>query len=261
MKKKSCIYVIVGLLILIIGIFFISAILITNNWHDASNILVEVDGFSMDLQEAITNDAFVDGATASGITEVPVLGHNFNEIWVSVDGDEKTLESALSRPFGLCGSIPTIQYLSNPSSLAYHFANEIEVFSGTSLQDTIDNGVFCCVPETCASLDYNCGTADNGCEGTLSCGTCYPYLCQNNRCTSICGTCRMYSPPHPSWCSDGRIVGSFPDACGCVGPPICCQIPLSCAMYSPPHPSWCSEGTILPGIMDECGCVGPPRCV
>ncbi len=255
------IYLIVVLLILVFSIFSINAIMNTNNWHDVSKVLITVDSYTMTLEEAVTNNIFVEGATSSGTTVIPNPGHDFDEIWISIDGDEKTLQDALSISNNICGSFETTSYLSTPSSLVYHFANEIEISSGTSLQDAIDDGDFCCVLETCASLGYNCGTANDGCEGTLSCGTCYPYLCQNNICSSTCGTCKIYSPPAPSWCSDGRIVGSFPDACGCVGPPICCQIPLSCRMYSPPHPDWCSDGTILPGIIDECGCQGHPRCI
>jgi hypothetical protein len=99
----------------------------------------------MTLQEATNTTAFVDGATSSGITIIPNPGHNFDEIWVSVDGDEKTLQDALSIFNGLCGSPPTTPYLSAPSSLAYHFANEIEISPDTSLQDAIDSGDFCII--------------------------------------------------------------------------------------------------------------------
>lgn len=45
----------------------------------------------------------------------------------------------------------------------------------------------CCILETCASLNYNCGTWDNGCLGTLMCGTCGTgETCSNG----ICSTCK-----------------------------------------------------------------------
>jgi hypothetical protein len=249
----------------------------------------------MTLQEAIDNDVFISGATQSYTTEIPNPGHSVDEIWISVNGNEMILQDALSISDGLCGSPPTTPY-TNSINLG-QFASEIEVSPNISFQDAIDNGDFCCIPETCASLGYNCGIADDGCGGTLSCGSCYPYLCQNNICSLICGTCiiyspippascgttivnpfpdacgcvgpqiccppscRMYAPPHPSWCSGGIIVGSPPDVCGCPRPPTCCPDPPSCPMYSPPAPDWCSGGTILPGIVDECGCVGHLRCV
>ncbi len=42
-----------------------------------------------------------------------------------------------------------------------------------------------CTPKTCASLGYNCGTASDGCGGTLSCGGCGGgQTCSSNHCTS-----------------------------------------------------------------------------
>jgi len=140
--KKRHIYAIIGLLILVIGIFTIYAVVDTDKaWHSPNEVLITVDGYTMTLGEATTDNVFVVGANSSGTTEVPSSGHNFNEIWISVDGDEKTLQDALSTT-GLCGN-STISYSSAPSTLAYHFANEIEISSGTSLQDAIDNGEFC----------------------------------------------------------------------------------------------------------------------
>jgi hypothetical protein len=50
----------------------------------------------------------------------------------------------------------------------------------------IDNcGNSCpCLPSTCTSLGYNCGSASDGCGGTLSCGNSVNGLCeqQNLRC-------------------------------------------------------------------------------
>jgi len=44
-----------------------------------------------------------------------------------------------------------------------------------------------CVPYTCISLGYyDCGTWDNGCEGTINCGSCLTgYSCQAGICTLI----------------------------------------------------------------------------
>jgi hypothetical protein len=45
-----------------------------------------------------------------------------------------------------------------------------------------------CVPKTCASLGYNCGSATDGCGGSLSCGTCTaPETCGGGGQTSVCG--------------------------------------------------------------------------
>jgi len=97
MNKKRCVYAIIGLLILFLGIFTINAIVDKDKpWHNPSEILVTIDGYKMTLQEAIDHDVFIYGATQSYTTEVPNPGHIVDEIWVSVNGNETTLQDAIS---------------------------------------------------------------------------------------------------------------------------------------------------------------------
>jgi hypothetical protein len=43
-----------------------------------------------------------------------------------------------------------------------------------------------CVPDTCASLGYNCGSWGDGCGGTLDCGTCGSgYTCTAGTCVAV----------------------------------------------------------------------------
>ena len=57
-----------------------------------------------------------------------------------------------------------------------------------------------CKPTTCATLGYNCGITDDGCGGTLSCGSCTsPQYCGGGG-YDICG------PSNLSACSDGGIT-------------------------------------------------------
>ena len=186
--RKKHIYVIIGLLILFLGIFIINAAVIkTKAWHSANDILVTISGYTMTLQEAIDNNVFIDGATQSYTTEIPDPGHGADKIWVSVDGSEMTLQNAIST-IGLCGSSSHSYTGSiNPG----HFASEIEVLidgSYMSLQEAIDSEEFCCVPETCAGLGYNCGIWDDGCGGILDCGTCGSYAsCPSGTCVCNAG--------------------------------------------------------------------------
>ncbi|MEM0438188.1 MAG: DUF333 domain-containing protein [Candidatus Micrarchaeia archaeon] len=39
------------------------------------------------------------------------------------------------------------------------------------------------------------------------------------------GTCPMYAPPSPEWCSDGVVVSRGEDGCGCQLPPMCKPLP------------------------------------
>src|SRR5678815_464735 len=46
-----------------------------------------------------------------------------------------------------------------------------------------------CCPKTCAALGFNCGSAANGCGGTLDCGTCTaPATCGGSGIANVCGT-------------------------------------------------------------------------
>ncbi len=56
-----------------------------------------------------------------------------------------------------------------------------------------------CVPKTCASLGYECGSASDGCGGTLSCGTCE----SGKTCSS--GSCRTVK--ETATCGDGTCNG------------------------------------------------------
>jgi len=47
-----------------------------------------------------------------------------------------------------------------------------------------------CTPKTCTQLGYTCGTAADGCGGTLNCGSCPSgQTCLNNKCTTCTNAC------------------------------------------------------------------------
>ncbi|MCK5043814.1 hypothetical protein KAR52_02330 [Candidatus Pacearchaeota archaeon] len=237
--KKRYINVILSLLILIIGIFAVYAVVDkTKAWHPADNILIDVGGNPMTLQEAISNNVFVEGTTTGYTSPAPTSSHSDDEIWVSIDGSEKTLMSAIAITDGLCGSSPTTSYSSalNPG----HLANEIELSTGESFQDAIDNGDFCvyeCVPDTCESLGYECGNNwPDGCGGRIDCGIydewygyCYTF-CLDKGCQTaeVYGT---YAEGSFSECSEcysdtdmGPYSGKFLRDCATIQPgliPLC----------------------------------------
>ena len=64
-----------------------------------------------------------------------------------------------------------------------------------------------CIQDNCSSLGYECGTASDGCGGTLSCGNCTTpgYTCASNRCAPPC---------IPQNCTSlGYSCGSWSDGC------------------------------------------------
>lgn len=168
MKKEVKIYFAICLLFL--SLSFADAAV-----HSSSDVYMSIDGTSRTLQYAVSNNYFRTASHTYGTTVI-VAGHEPSQIWVSVDGTEQTLSTALSKAYGLCGSKPITSYsrtIPNPS----HLATEIILGSGKTLQQAINDGDFCCIPTTCGG--NTCGTYDNGCSGTINCGSCTsPYTCK-----------------------------------------------------------------------------------
>ena len=157
-KKRLCLFgVLFLLLVLGIGVYAYSQI--PNPGHGGDKVLVTINGFTMTLQEAIDYGFLVDGASSPEqdyTTEISGSFHTSEEIWVSIDGDEKTLQQAILTT--LCGSVSSSYTLD--ISLG-HSANEILVSVDSeemSLQDAIDEGMFC---SACVSHDYFACYKDN----------------------------------------------------------------------------------------------------
>jgi len=139
-KKKR--FLIAGVLISIISLLTIVAFIDkTESWHSADEILITIGSYTMTLEEAISHEVFLYGATKSYTTEISKPGHNADEIWISVNGNEMNLEQAAVIK-NLCGKdSPSSSYESDIS--LGQFANEIEISPGKSLQDAINIGDFC----------------------------------------------------------------------------------------------------------------------
>jgi hypothetical protein len=140
-----------------------------------------------------------------------------------------------------------------------------------------------CVPLTCTELGYGCGTADNGCGGTLDCGTCTPpAICSGGGGYNLCGTLRADGGPCLN-CADLSASGcGFTDGCGhlidcsvggCpgypVGAPVTCGgagIPYQCGSGGVCKPVTCAQlgfncGSCSDGCggVVDCGPCSPPQ--
>jgi hypothetical protein len=203
MKKEVKIYFAICLVLL--SLSFVNA------QHSASEIQISVSGSSMTLQSAI-NGGYFKLAGYTYTSPATVSGHVPTQIWVSVKNGEMTLENALKSSGKLCPTSPvktsyTSSSIPNPS----HLATEIILSSGKTFQKAIDDGDYCCVPETCASSGLNCGSNYlDGCGGTFSCGTCPTgqECTYRGTCVSVVTTCVVTTT------CENKICGSITTNCG-----------------------------------------------
>lgn len=155
---------IIGILFLISSIFIVSAVInkISGAWHSGTNFDFVSNGIKhiIPSQKEYLGDYYTPHTYSlpTGIINYipPSHGHNVDKIWVSVNGIESDLLTALKTPKRLCSKTGVSSYKSGPSdkSIPYHLASEIEFDSTKSLQDAIDEGFFC--------YDYFWKTSDWG---------------------------------------------------------------------------------------------------
>lgn len=159
-----------------------------------------------------------------------VVMHNANEIWVFVDGQEMTLQEAVST-VGLCSVGPSSY--SQPKPNPGHYASEMELSSSKTLQQAIDDSDFCgttstycdsreCGPDTCGGY---CGPYYDSCPSGQ--------VCQSGNCVS------------DQYCGDGSCNGAETES-SC---PADCAF-VDCYTGSDPH-IWDGQ---MSDESDELGC-------
>ena len=227
------------------GIFFVLLMLLVTSalvntsiskWEPSNAISTSIGN----LQEVISSD-ILRTADKNSVLDFPALnpGHNLSEVWVSVNGSEMTFEDAIQNT-DLCGiANPRTTYL-NPLDPG-HLGTEVEISTGKSLQDAINNG----------SLVGNWGywsscTADYKTRACF-CGTDGSSVCPGSS-TEFCGTW-LYNQVHTAWnCTQaGGSVYSYSPPCppgySCptvLSPPInFCKFPgSSCPADASAKPDW-----------------------
>lgn len=147
LKSSKLIYSLIILIVLIIAAVSVYAATDkTQGWHTGEQFSIQVSGLEKTLQLAISQGVLKEPSTRtySNTYYVPTpVGHSADSIYVSVNGVQSTLLTALATTNGLCSS-GTASY--TPIDLG-HYANQIEVVVAEvtmSFQDAIDAGTFCC---------------------------------------------------------------------------------------------------------------------
>ena len=143
----------------------------------------------------------------------------FDEWWCGDNTDHLYQLESAPAPIPCYSGQNTIGWLKKPCVPGQISGCQICNASGTAWSDdnskcvagqTCQNGGCksnsTCITKTCLSLNYNCGTAADGCSGKLNCGTCASnQTCTNNLCVANCAakTCA----------SLGYTCGSQSDGC------------------------------------------------
>ena len=117
-----------------------------------------------------------------------------------------------------------------------------------------------CTPSTCAQRGYQCGSWNDGCSGTINCGSCgYNQICSGGTCVNTGSNCQ------PSNCSMlGYQCGSYSDGCGgtmycgnCSGNSACSA--GHCVGGNICQPQTCSQLGMQCGTVYD-GCSGNINC-
>jgi hypothetical protein len=198
-----------------------------------------------DIKYAILSDTSVDCAVGCGTdpdflnNATSVASHEVIESVTDPNAAGGDYPDAWNGSGGEIGDLCNGQHgiLKATRSDGQHWVTQLEY-------DNVNGGcVAPCTARTCADAAANCGTIDNLCGGTISCGTCaagqvcgVPAINANFCCT-------------PKTTCDNTSCGSLPDGCG--GTYVCgCPSGASCinnaCQYSSPPPSCnvtqCNEG-------------------
>jgi hypothetical protein len=106
-----------------------------------------------------------------------------------------------------------------------------------------------CIAATCASLGATCGHWDDGCGGSLSCGTCSPgqvcdhtskscRACTASTCASLGATCGQWSDGcggttgSCGTCSPGQVCSDNTKTCQICTPRTCSSLGATCGTWN-----------------------------
>jgi hypothetical protein len=178
-NQSKWFYVIIGILIITISIFIVSAVVDkTKAWHLSNEVIVSFGNCKVTLKDAVSKGYLNGTATPTNcLSTFPSVYHSADKILITVNNNAMTLQEAVDNQvfLGKAGGSYTKQLPAGG-----HFGSEIEVnIGGTtkSLQGAIDQksyDIFCakCPTEImCYPTGYNINCVTSGVylmDGTCS---------------------------------------------------------------------------------------------
>ena len=225
-RKKVYVYSVVGLLILITGIFVVNAVLDLNSpWHSAEEIVITLNGFDITLQQA-ADEGFLTAGTTSAPDHhyviAPLLqGHPASSILIEVGGYAMTLQEAIDYNVLTIGA--STSYSTAIVGVGHTLGSLDQIVINVAgdemtLQTAINNEKFCnpaykgeCEGDVC----INPGTV--ACDGTCI-GTSYKpvgTVCGTNMQCDATGNCiQACVPQTDTACYDNDVY--WFDSCGAM---------------------------------------------
>lgn len=179
--------------LLVLGFSFIKAATI----FPASNVSIKIDGTDRTLQYSVDNSLLIGTHTYASSNYMNIVGqHDASQVWVSVKDGETTLLNALnssSFPTKLCPNPSKPLTYSNPAPNPGHYAIEIILYNGKSLQQAINDGDYCT-----SSWYIGSWVSNNACPTTTFTRTVYCQSSQGNNLGTACGIYQGCDCPTPS---------------------------------------------------------------
>jgi hypothetical protein len=171
MKKRKLAFVLVllFLVLLLVSTSFIK----TTGTHSSSVVIVNVDGISKGWDLITLDDLTGSHTYTSSVFSIP--GHDVSQIWVSVQDGEMNLLAALQSTDRLCpNSTKPTTYSSASIPTVSHTGMEIELSSGITLQEAINDGAYCpasnseCTGQASGTdCNFQTGSCGSGYDGIL----------------------------------------------------------------------------------------------
>jgi hypothetical protein len=177
----------------------------------------------------------------------------------SVMIDEVKYTSAFPFGDGVAMNLDPTHFNATDNDLAANWCKATESYNGDRGTPGKANTSCGCTPLTACPSGLNCGDYNDGCGGTISCGTCIaPQTCGGGGTPNVCGCTPLTA------CPSGLNCGDYNDGCGGTISCGTCIAPQTCGGGGTPNVCGCTPLTACPSGLNcgdyNDGCGGTISC-